>query len=154
MLSCTCRINFRAALRPTLKLCLFVCLLAASTSPVPAVAQAAQSADDAATAATREGRLKVFDEVWENINSLYYDPAMRGLDWQAVRAEFRPLAAEAKGEAELYAVMRRMLGRLRDPHTRVFAPGESQDWRVTRFVAVGVSVRELGGEMLVTSVEH
>ncbi len=126
-----------------------------SAHVVAVFAQVKQPADSAtALTATREGRLRVFDEVWENINARYYDAQMQGADWRALGAEFRTQAADASNEAELYAVLRRMISHLHDPHTRVFAPGESTDWRVARFVAVGVTVRELGGEMLVTSVER
>src|SRR4051812_33871134 len=42
---------------------------------------------------TREGRLSVFDDVWQTINDRYYDPSFHGIDWQREREEFRPLAA-------------------------------------------------------------
>lgn len=106
------------------------------------------------SAATREGRLRVFDDVWEQVLERYFDPALHGVDWQEARRLWRPRAAEALSEGEFYAALRRMLGLLRDPHTRVFAPGESTDWRVLRYVSVGVSVRELGGEIVVTDVER
>lgn len=141
-------------------LCLFA--RAAAFAQSPAAAQvlreggAAVARDDdarAESAAAREERLKVFDEVWEQVRVRYFDPSLRGVDWQEVRRSLRPRAAEAAGEGELYAVLRRMLGTLRDPHTRVFEPGESDDWRVQRYVSVGVSVRELAGEVVVTDVE-
>src|SRR5438874_6518630 len=55
------------------------------------------SSDDAAgvSTATREGRLTVFDDVWQTIHDHYYDPAFRGLDWDAQRTTFRTLAAGA-----------------------------------------------------------
>ena len=99
-----------------------------------------------------EARVRVFDEVWEQVRARYYDPGLRGVDWPALGESLRPLAARARDEAEFYAVLRRLLGSLRDPHTRVFPPGEGADWRVQRFVSVGVSVRELGGELVVTGV--
>src|SRR5215218_3537817 len=105
-------------------------------------------------ASTPEGRLRIFDDVWEQVSERYFDPSFHGVDWASLRAELRPRAAEARGEAELYAVLRRMLGSLRDPHTRVYAPGESDDWRVHRYVSVGVGVRELAGQVVVTDVEH
>ncbi|MDT7779769.1 MAG: carboxyl-terminal processing protease, partial [Acidobacteriota bacterium] len=110
--------------------------------------------ESAGYSATREGRLRIFDEVWEQVRERYFDPGFQGVDWQEVRQDLRPKAAEARDETELYAVLRRMLGHLRDPHTRVFAPGESMDWRVQRYVSVGVSVRELAGALVVTDVER
>ena len=118
-------------------------------------AAAARGDDDGrAESAVRERRLRVFDEVWEQVRARYFDPSLRGVDWQEVRRSLRPRAAEAAGEGELYAVLRRMLGTLHDPHTRVFEPGESDDWRVQHYVSVGVSVREIEGEVVVTDVER
>src|ERR1700754_3019750 len=88
--------------------------------------------------ATREERLRIFDEVWEQVRERYFDPTFGGVDWQEARGDLRPLAADARDASELYAVLRRMLGRLHDPHTRVFAPGDGTDWRVQRYVSVGV----------------
>ncbi|MDT4898392.1 MAG: carboxyl-terminal processing protease [Acidobacteriota bacterium] len=104
--------------------------------------------------ATREGRLAVFDDAWETVRDRYYDPTFHGLDWQAERAKFRPLASEAQTTAELYSVLRRMLGSLRDAHTRVYAPDERFDWRHPRFISVGISVREIDGSPVIVSVER
>jgi carboxyl-terminal processing protease len=106
------------------------------------------------SAKTREGRLALFDEVWQAVAARYYDPSMGGLDWQATREKFRPLAVEARDAAEFYRLVRRMLATLRDPHTRVYAPGESGARGAARFVAVGLSVREVAGEVLVVRVER
>src|ERR1044072_4608626 len=105
-------------------------------------------------ASTPEGRLRIFDEVWEQVSERYFDPSFHGVDWESLRAELRPRAAAARNEAELYALLRQMLGRLRDPHTRVYAPGESTDWRGHRYVSIGVAVRELGGQVVVHDVER
>ena len=104
--------------------------------------------------AVRDARLAVFDDAWETVRDRYYDPAFHGLDWQAERAKFRPLAADARSTAELYSVLRRMLASLRDAHTRVYAPDERFDWRHPRYISVGISVREVGGAPVVVSVEH
>jgi len=138
----------RKLLRAAFALCALACVLAFAR------ASGADGGARAELAATREGRLRVFDEVWEQVLVRYFDPALQGVDWQEARRLWRPRAAEAVSEGELYAAMRRMLGLLRDPHTRVFAPGESVDWRVLRYVSVGVSLRELGGEIVVTDVER
>src|SRR2546430_6236932 len=71
---------------------------------------------------TREGRLAVFDDVWQTVYERYYDPNFDGVDWLAQRSVFRPPAADASGPPELYALLRRMLASLKDAHTRVYAP--------------------------------
>ncbi|MEA3013022.1 MAG: carboxyl-terminal processing protease [Sphingomonadales bacterium] len=136
-------------LRAAFALCAFALLLALS----PATS-ARREGESLQAYSTPEGRLRIFDEVWEQVRERYFDPGFQGVDWQEVRGQYRPRAASARGRAELYAVLRRMLGTLRDPHTRVFAPGESTDWRVQRYVSVGVAVRELSGQVVVTDVER
>jgi carboxyl-terminal processing protease len=103
---------------------------------------------------TREGRLAVFDDVWETIRDRYYDPSFHGLDWQAQRATFRPQVAAATNAAELYAVLRRMIGNLRDAHTRIRTPDEKFDWQHPRIMSVGLSVREVEGDAVVVAVER
>jgi carboxyl-terminal processing protease len=106
------------------------------------------------TTATREGRLIVFDEAWRTIRERYYDPELHGVDWEDLRARLRPLAAEAASEIEFYSVLRRLTSRLRDAHTRVFSPDERFDWQRPTYVSVGLSLREIGGEIIVAAVER
>jgi len=102
---------------------------------------------------TLEGRLAVFDEVWETIQQRYYDPALNGIDWQAKRNAFRPVAAKAGSAYELYDVLRQMIGSLKDAHTRVYSPDEKFDWWNPRYVTVGLTVREIEGSAVVIQVE-
>lgn len=144
--------NHRRGWRAT---CAFVCLLVAVCAG--GGAGAARQADETKrrpTAATVEGRLAIFDDVWQTIDERYYDPDFHGVDWHELRATFRPLAASAHGQREFYAVLRRMLSNLRDPHTRVYAADERFDWRSPQFITVGLTVREIGGEMVVAGVEN
>src|SRR4051794_6024310 len=103
--------------------------------------------------ATSEGRLAVFDDVWQTINDRYYDTEFHGVDWVAQREKYRTQAAEARDELELYAVLRRLVISLKDAHTRVYAPEEKFDWQRPRFITVGFSVREVEGQLTVVSVE-
>ena len=104
--------------------------------------------------ATREGRLAVFDDAWARINERYYDEAFHGLDWNTQRTTFRELAAEAGSSQGLYAVLRRMIAPLNDPHTRIFAPEEKFDWWRPRFVSIGFAIAEIAGLPTVIKVDH
>jgi len=104
--------------------------------------------------ATRAGRLEVFDDTWATINDHYYDPKFRGLDWDTQRVTFRNEAAEAGSGRELYAVLRRMIGTLNDPHTRVFSPEDKFDWWRPRFISIGLGIREIDGLATVVKVER
>lgn len=113
----------------------------------------AAQAQRAAPAATRETRLNVFDQVWRAIYDNYYDRSFRGLDWQLQRDIFRPQAETAASNAELYLVIRQMIGKLGDAHTRVYAPEESFDRYRPSGITVGVTVRRVEGHPVVTWVE-
>src|SRR6185295_2213411 len=104
--------------------------------------------------ATPEGRLAVFDDAWARINERYYDSTFHGLDWETQRTTFRALAAKAGSSQELYAVLRRMIASLNDPHTRVFAPEEKFDWWRPRFVSVGLAIAEIAGLPTVIKVDR
>jgi carboxyl-terminal processing protease len=122
-------------------------------APFPST-RAARNDAAAISTATREGRLAVFDDAWSRINERYYDHNFHGLDWDAQRANFRSLAAEAGSSEELYAVLRRMIAALNDPHTRVFAPEEKFDWWRPRFVSTGLGLAEVDGLPTVVEVER
>ncbi|HZH91710.1 MAG TPA: S41 family peptidase [Pyrinomonadaceae bacterium] len=122
--------------------------------PFPFTPSPSSSAHGRVTTATREGRLIVFDEAWQTIRERYYDPDLHGLNWEELRARLRPLAAEAASETEFYSVLRRLTSRLRDAHTRVFSPDERFDWQRPTYIGVGLSLREIAGEIVVASVER
>jgi carboxyl-terminal processing protease len=135
-------------------------LLSAYSSPftpahsfVPVHATTIDSAS-LVSVATRAGRLAVFDDAWERINERYYDRRFHGLDWDAQRLTLRSLAGDAGSSQELYAILRRMIAPLNDPHTRVFAPEEKSDWWRPRFVSAGVGIAEVQGLPTVVQVEH
>jgi carboxyl-terminal processing protease len=136
---------------PALVFALLVSLLAPLAVPVSSRA----SYDDASLVSTTtpEGRLAVFDDVWETIEDHYYDPRFHGVDWQAKRASFRPAAAKANNTYEFYELMRQMIASLRDAHTRVYSPDEKFDWWNPRFVTVGLAVREVEGVPVVVQVD-
>jgi carboxyl-terminal processing protease len=117
-------------------------------SPLPRVDSALVST------ATPEGRLTVFDDAWARINERYYDQQFRGLDWDAQRTTFRAQAAKTESGQDLYAVLRRMIASLNDPHTRVYAPDEKFDWWRPRFVSVGLTIAEISGLPTVIKVDR
>lgn len=127
--------------------------LLVSQLAIARVARAIPDDSNLVSTATAEGRLAVFDDVWETIQERYYDPNFHGIDWQAKRTAFRPLAARAGNTQEFYELLRQMIASLRDAHTRVYSPSEKFDWWSPRFVTVGLTVREVEGAPTVIQVE-
>jgi carboxyl-terminal processing protease len=134
---------------------LILALLAALIFPLAAPVSTRALGDGASlvSTATPEGRLVVFDDIWETIQDHYYDPQFHGVDWQAKRASFRAGVAKASNAHEFYELMRQMIASLRDAHTRVYSPDEKFDWWNPRFVTVGLGVREVEGLPVVVQVD-
>jgi len=152
---------FARGLVTTLILAILIWLVAfsaystASTSPLRKSTRTESASDAGAVSTdTPEGRLAVFDDLWQTVADHYYTDTFHGVDWPAQRRLFRPLAAQARDARELYAELRRMLSLLQDAHTRVYAPEEKFDWQHPKFISIGISLREVEGRPTVFRVER
>ncbi len=97
-------------------------------------------------------RIAAFDFVWSTVDKHYYDPALNGVDWKAVRERYRPLALAATNDDEYWDVLDRMAGELKDAHTRVESP-KSVALRVRdESVTLGFLFAPIEGKLVVTGV--
>ena len=65
----------------------------------------------------------LFDEAWGKLKDGFYDPNMHGVDWNALKAKYRPLAVDAEIKDEFYNVVSQMLGELKASHLGIFPGG-------------------------------
>ena len=112
------------------------------------------SAETRSTAFSATQRAQIFDDVWETIRSKYYDPNLRGVNWERQRATFRAAAIDAQTTIAFYAVLRQMINALHDSHTRIYAPNEKVDWRSPRVVTAGLSIREIENKLVAVRVDE
>ena len=92
---------------------------------------------------------RVFDRVWSEVRSQYYDPDLHGVDWNGARQTWRPVALSAPDDRTLYRALGEMLDLLDDDHAGVAPPAVArrQDTMRQRRPAIGVSLRpESSGE--------
>ncbi len=75
-------------------------------------------------ALSNEADLSAFDEVWETVRDRFYDPRLNGLDWQAIRARYRPQVQRAHSREETPAVINAMLAELGASHTHYYTSGD------------------------------
>jgi len=128
-------------------------LLCLSFAVLLAVSPHAAYSQQTSVSLSREERLKVFDQVWRAIYDNYYDKNFRGVDWRQQKDMFRPLAESAATSAELYRVLRQMLGKLGDAHTRIYSPEDGFDRYRPSGLTVGLVVRRIEGQPVVTWVD-
>jgi carboxyl-terminal processing protease len=106
-------------------------------------------ADLSASAPARPSRERVrmsesvFDRVWEEVRSQYYDPGLHGVDWGDARRTYRPQALAAVDDRALYGVLGEMLALLDDDHAGASAPAVAhrQDMLRERRATIGVKLR-------------
>ena len=101
--------------------------LALATTLAAACATAKPSANPHA-AASRAPAIRpteTFDAAWTMVRDEHFDATLNGVDWNAVRDELRPRAANAGSAEELREVLNEMLARLGQSHFTII-PAESE----------------------------
>lgn len=64
----------------------------------------------------------VFEQAWTWLRDTFHDPAMHGVDWNAVHTTYAPLVANAATPAALYRLLNLMVGELDASHSGARAP--------------------------------
>lgn len=98
---------------------------------------------------------RVFDRVWNEVRTSYYDPRFNGVDWTAARATWRPQALAARDDRELYLAIDGMLGLLDDRHANASPPAVArrQDQLRRPRAVIGVTLApQAGGGYLIEQV--
>lgn len=107
----------------------------------------------------RDLNVAAFDEVWTTIRDTHWDPELGGLDWDALREEYRPRVAAADRMSEARAAMGDLIGHLKQTHFSVI-PADLLDDLDTgagkgpRDGSTGMIVRVVGERALVAAVEE
>lgn len=74
----------------------------------------------------RKELAQLFDEAWKRLKDGFYDPAMHGVDWDAMRAKYRDMAADAENKDTFYNIVNQMLAELGASHLGI-SPGGSDE---------------------------
>jgi tricorn protease len=83
---------------------------------------------------------EMFDDAWRTMKYRFYDPKMHGMDWDAMRAKYRPLVDFVGDRQELLNILNEMIGELNASHTGAAPPPRGPG-------GGGVSTSHLGIEL-------
>lgn len=102
-----------------------------------------------------ELRTAIFERVWTTVRDSYVYADYRGVDWEATRAEFAPRVAAADDPVVFYALMRELIARLDDDHSRFESPQEVAAQQAEykgeyRYGGIGAQIRTVDEGGLVT----
>lgn len=70
-------------------------------------------------ATASEQTLATFDACWSLVKRHFYDPGLHGVDWDAMKSKYRPLADKAAPGDELHGLLTRMLMELKASHAAI-----------------------------------
>jgi C-terminal processing protease CtpA/Prc len=70
-------------------------------------------------------KLAVFDQAWTILRDNFVDPGMHGVDWDALRAVYRPRAAAAHTSDDLRRLLNLMIGELNASHSGARLPASA-----------------------------
>lgn len=109
----------------------------------------------ALTAEQRQLNLQSFEYVWAAVRDKHWQTKPGGLNWQAIHDEFRPKMEAADSMEAARAVLNEMLGRLHQTHFGIVPSDLYANVDAARGgdVAMGIDVRVIGAQVLVTSVD-
>jgi C-terminal peptidase prc len=104
-----------------------------------------------------EERRAIFEQVWTIVRDNYVYEDFRGVNWAAARDEFAPRVEAAASPEEFYAVMRELVDRLGDDHSRFESPQEVAEQRAeyngdARYGGIGAMIRDVDEGGLVVSL--
>lgn len=104
-----------------------------------------------------EADLASFDQVWTTIRDTHWQKPPAGLDWDAMREQYRPRVEKSANTDEARAAMREMLRQLRQTHFGI-VPGtifsSLDDSNAPSGGGVtGIDLRVLDGEAVVTGID-
>lgn len=102
----------------------------------------------------KQANLASFETVWTTIGDKHWETNPGGLDWQAIHAEYRPRIEAAASTEAARAIMREMIGRLKQTHFAIFPAAVYQvlDADGSGDGGPGFDVHVLDGRVIVTDV--
>jgi tricorn protease len=62
---------------------------------------------------------QIYEECWRQMKEFFYAPNMHGVDWDALRLRYKPLAAAVNHRADLTYIIGELIGELSSGHTYV-----------------------------------
>jgi carboxyl-terminal processing protease len=109
--------------------------------PPPFAAAGPPPTKEATANDRRAGRLAILDAAWKTVRDKHYDKTLGGVDWNAVRAKYEPLALSAPSDAAFYRALNQMIGELGQSHMMITGPGAEDEDDAEELTAPGESAK-------------
>ncbi|MEO0463228.1 MAG: S41 family peptidase [Pseudomonadota bacterium] len=95
---------------------------------------------------------RMFADAWRMHRDFSYDPAMRGIDWNAVRAQHEPLVERIGHRAELNTILAQMASQLGILHSQVRTGDVPRDEENSEMAFLGAEYEAVSGGLKITRI--
>lgn len=95
---------------------------------------------------------QMFVDAWRLHRDFFYDPALRGVDWKAVRATYEPFVDRIGSRSELDAVLGEMVAQVGALHSQINGGDRRQDHENPAMAYLGATFTPVAGGLRIDSI--
>ena len=104
---------------------------------------------------TESQRIKIFEQVWNNVNEHFYDSNFNGIDWEKKHIEYKAKIEDCNNSDTLFSLLNKMLFELNSSHCGVGLLSEL-DQAVSPYIfsngEIGIDIRIIENQVVITKV--
>jgi len=101
-------------------------------------------------------QIKIFNTVWETVNTKYFDATFNGVDWGSEYDYYKPIIANCTSTDSLYYYLNQMLFKLNVSHIGAVPSNEPESIGSPQLFLdayVGIDLRIINNEAIITKVD-
>jgi tricorn protease len=95
---------------------------------------------------------QIFEESWRSMKYRFYDENMHGMDWAAIKAEYKPLLRHVGANEDVYDLANNMIGELNASHVGVSGPSSYSPDRPYNTRQLGVELEPHNGRYRISHI--
>ncbi|WP_137226389.1 S41 family peptidase [Shewanella sp. MEBiC00475] len=95
---------------------------------------------------------QIFEDAWLMHRDSFFDPKMRGVDWQAAKAKYQPLVDRLTDRNELNDIFMQMMGELNSLHSQVRGGDIIRDTDAAKAAALGARLTQTDKGVIVSHI--
>ena len=95
---------------------------------------------------------QIFEDAWLMHRDSFFDPKMRGVDWQAAKAKYQPLVDRLTDRNELNDIFMQMMGELNSLHSQVRGGDIAQDADAAKAAALGARLTQTDKGVVISHI--
>ncbi|WNB18622.1 S41 family peptidase [Marivirga arenosa] len=100
----------------------------------------------------QEELAQIFEEGWRILEARFYDPEFHGQDWDALKAQYKPIALSASTKQDFQSFYNLMLGQLNASHMGLYGRNEQKETQSERTGLLGVEGEVLNGGFKISRI--